>query len=255
MTDFQRGTFQKFTVVRDFHLGKVGETVPAGTVLLFDGSDLDWNGVKHATPNLRGAINAGWLTPSSTKATKEVKATHTAAAIAAEKTKEQRKRKLIMPVEDEQRVVSTIGSSRIGQQDSAAAAKSPADVPSLRESAAIKKFGGGTPDDVGSEGVPVARIKSAIGRDPINVADPAQVRGVTDAIATSKARGAAPAPKAAKTATASKLVALPATGGNWDMGLHWKTRVNDALALKDSDPERFAEIKSIEVPSVQKRLA
>lgn len=41
---------------------------------------------------------------------------------------------------------------------------------------------------------------------------------------------------------------------DWDLNVHWKKRVSLALAIKESDPDRFAAICEIEIPSVLERI-
>lgn len=62
---FRQGEYIKFTAARDFSLGGVGISIQSGMELLFDGTNVIYNGGPPTNMfQLRGACKAGWLIPT-----------------------------------------------------------------------------------------------------------------------------------------------------------------------------------------------
>lgn len=60
---YKTGEFQSFTATRTFDTP--GGKVHKGGDLTFDGSTMNYAGSMHAMPQLRSAVNAGWLVPTA----------------------------------------------------------------------------------------------------------------------------------------------------------------------------------------------
>jgi hypothetical protein len=62
---FRSSDFQPFTITRNFTLGQTGISVPSGSVILFDGTIVEYGGQRISLPQFRGAIRMGWAVPSA----------------------------------------------------------------------------------------------------------------------------------------------------------------------------------------------
>jgi hypothetical protein len=60
---YTRGQFLAFVSTRDFFLGSSGVKVFRGTTIEFDGSVARYGGDNYNFPQLKGAVNQGWLMP------------------------------------------------------------------------------------------------------------------------------------------------------------------------------------------------
>lgn len=248
MATFQKGDFRPYKVVRELHLGKLGENLPAGTVIMYDGNEMEWDGVKHTISNLKGAINAGWLTPEGGKAPKVAKPQprKVAPAKAADDTDNSAPIRF-RTVDHEERVVRTVAS-----------AEAPVEPVQQDGSAPVTKTAAGTSiDQYGSEGEVIGKIGSP-SKTTINMGNPNEVRDVEQALRKQK-KAAAPKPapkakaKAGKRAKKDKTIILK-SGNTWDRGANWLQRVKNARALAESNPADYAEVYGLEVKSVKDRL-
>jgi hypothetical protein len=59
---YRQGEKQHFIAGRTFSLGSSGLTVPKGSDIFFDGSQVEFGGQMFSHPQFRGAIKAGWAT-------------------------------------------------------------------------------------------------------------------------------------------------------------------------------------------------
>ena len=60
---FTAGTFEKFRVVHQIHLGKFMMDLPKDAIIEFDGQVLKYGGKDYAEPIVSGALKAGWVVP------------------------------------------------------------------------------------------------------------------------------------------------------------------------------------------------
>lgn len=61
---FETGVFKPYRFTSDVHLGAIAQNVPAGTIVQYDGSVMQWGGQTYTIPQLQAGIRIGWLVPA-----------------------------------------------------------------------------------------------------------------------------------------------------------------------------------------------
>lgn len=62
-TEYEFGVYINYKAITKIHLGTIGEDLPAGGVIGYDGSNTMFGGKVYCIPSIPGAIKLGWLVP------------------------------------------------------------------------------------------------------------------------------------------------------------------------------------------------
>ena len=251
---FVKGEYQHFRVTTQVHLGRLERYLEKDDVIEFDGHNLKFEGAEHSLPQLRGAILAGWLVPSSDTTT-TYKAKLADIKIRPAQAANIEDRGKAMPVErayDDNRIVGravakpTTDDAGNEGDDGQAVAKiaTPARqrtkiTDASAAQTAINKLDNSPPPTVkkiATGDVDEALVGETLEEVLPNAATPVLATPVTKTKKTTK--------------TAKTKVVKLSNGVEWDMGRHWRTRGRDATRTYGDDSETLDLIREVEVPSV-----
>lgn len=238
---FTKGDFIQLRAVTKIHLGAIGKDIYEDDIIEFDGQTLKYGGEEHQLSNLRGAIKAGWFVVSSDTTSKYIPQSagiKIKTSLTQDKEDTDRKPMSVQTVSNEERVVSKF-------------------VPSDKRA---------KEDIEPQEATTVGTIKTQA-KTRTNLAD-------SNAVNKELKRIEKPVPRAEIKKIATGDVET-ATSGNtleeilpnaevikpnlevsedWDMKVHWRTRVKKAVELHTTDNDRFTKIFNMETKAVQKHI-
>lgn len=238
---FTKGDFIQLRAVTKIHLGAIGKDIFEDDIIEFDGQTLKYGGEEHQLSNLRGAIKAGWFVVS-TNTTAKYKPQAAGVRIKTSLTQEnetaEKKPMEVQTISNEERVVSEFTPSD-------KKSKEPVEP---------------------QEATPVGKIKTQA-KTRTNLADSSAVnkelkrlekpvpRADIKKIATGDVETAISGEKLEELLPNAEVIKPNLdTTPEWDMKVHWRSRVKKAVALHTTDTDKFNKIFEMETKAVQKHI-
>jgi len=294
VTEFKRGDFQSFRATADIRVGNpVDKTIKVDQTIEFDGSVVIYNGEEFSKPNLKGAVDKGWLVPIEDTESSYVPEPADIRVGPADNAgaKREKRMRIETAVEDEQfvgtvaeatakrkegqKVAQNRRAARAQKRRKAASSKPRAktqapDPPSTRKKFPIEL------DAADQDAVPVAKIVSEAVKRP-RVDDPNKARREVQRLDSTKGHS----PVETERIETSGDVEEPITGDSvedvlpeaistgkpaptvmaqdgseieWDMSRHWRSRLSDALRLAKEDRGAFNHVMAMETPKLKKHI-
>lgn len=276
MADFDYSTFSRYLVRTSVHL-PFGQVVK-GTVVEFNGNIIRVNGREESVPNFMGAITCGWAIPYSGESVEDpnadasqTPAVPAASASAAPAAVPANLAPSKMPVTASSESVVREGFDRSVSTNNREAT-SRANLPVSQDFSNVGDLGNIRASSSANRVMqdPVAKVASSTPmQNPTATVgtgrsfNPKVVRSYEDSVnETSFSRPVSgqvsPSPENAPDegvrllgSPKTKILVDDSTKVDWDTNVHWKQRVQKALAYKDSDPDRFNRIINVETDKVR----
>ncbi len=251
---FVKGDYQLFRVTTDVHLGRLERYLVKVELVEFDGHSLKFEGAEHSLPQLRGAVLAGWLVPSSdTTTVYKAKSAGIKIRPAQAANMEDRGKPMKVARDEDNRIVgravATPVSETAGTEGDDGQTVAKISTPA-RQRTKITDTSAAQSEINRLDNTPPPMVKKIATGDVEEAIVGETLEDILpEAVSSSTPTPTSKTTKTTKTASTTKVVKL-SNGIEWDMGRHWRTRGRDATRTYGGDAETLDLIREVEVPSV-----